>query len=286
MNIKIVDFGFSVKMRNLQDTSKNFCGTPSFLAPEIVNKKEHSPFKADIWALGVVLYKLLTNKYPFEGKNDVQLYSRINKGIYEVDKSLSQGVVFILNKMIRKDLEMRYTAQDLMNDSWVISGPLITAPSYFLNPNTKSVLSKSLGSRNNIHDFSKRPGTTAANVYGLKNRRTIVAESAGRIPSKTQYTGFGNLRYNKTLDCEDDDDKNSVSIKLKPQLSIQESTQTNFHRYEQEMKQDIKPSSAYFKPALKKQNSSSRPNRQISFKGTLNDDSYCMNTVTHREKPM
>ena len=44
----------------------------------------HSPFKADIWSLGVVLYKLLTNRYPFEGKNDEQLYSRITKCEYKL----------------------------------------------------------------------------------------------------------------------------------------------------------------------------------------------------------
>lgn len=80
-----------------------------------------------------MLYKLLTNTYPFMGKNDTQLYSRILKGTYEVKKSFSQGVIFILDKMLRRDPEMRYSATDLMNDSWVISGPLITGRSYFSN---------------------------------------------------------------------------------------------------------------------------------------------------------
>lgn len=86
MNIKIVDFGFSSQMKSLDDLSDYFCGTPSFLSPEIVNKRVHSPFKADIWALGVVLYKLLTNRYPFEGKNDEQLYSRISKGDFNLNQ--------------------------------------------------------------------------------------------------------------------------------------------------------------------------------------------------------
>lgn len=68
MTVKLVDFGFSIQMLSLESKTKQFWGTPSFISPELANKKIHSPFKADVWALGVVLYKLLTNKYPFYGK--------------------------------------------------------------------------------------------------------------------------------------------------------------------------------------------------------------------------
>jgi len=56
-----------------------FCGTPVYMSPEIVEKKSHSYFKADIWALGIVLYALLSGKFPFKGENNKDLFSKIKK---------------------------------------------------------------------------------------------------------------------------------------------------------------------------------------------------------------
>lgn len=47
------------------------------MSPEIVHKRSHNYMKADIWALGVVLYSLLTGKFPFKAENNKDLYSKI-----------------------------------------------------------------------------------------------------------------------------------------------------------------------------------------------------------------
>lgn len=52
--IKIVDFGFAVKLQSGTQKLKVFCGTPSYMSPEIVAGKEYSGFQSDVWALGVV----------------------------------------------------------------------------------------------------------------------------------------------------------------------------------------------------------------------------------------
>ena len=46
---------------------KMFCGTPSYMAPEIVNKVTYQGPPSDIWALGILLYALLTGSFPFKG---------------------------------------------------------------------------------------------------------------------------------------------------------------------------------------------------------------------------
>jgi serine/threonine protein kinase len=67
LNVKIIDFGFGTcspktKLLNF------YCGTPSYMPPEIVQKKEYlGPF-ADIWSIGVLLFTLLCGVFPFRGR--------------------------------------------------------------------------------------------------------------------------------------------------------------------------------------------------------------------------
>lgn len=66
--VKIIDFGFAISSK---DRLKNYCGTPSYMAPELIQKKgDYSGPAADIWATGVVLYTLLTGCFPFRGKDE------------------------------------------------------------------------------------------------------------------------------------------------------------------------------------------------------------------------
>ena len=68
--VKIIDYGFACVSK---DKLKVFCGTPSYMAPELVAKKDYLGQPVDIWALGVLLYKMLTGYYPFNGK--IPIYS-------------------------------------------------------------------------------------------------------------------------------------------------------------------------------------------------------------------
>ena len=65
-NPKLIDFGFSTCIPNDKKV-KIFCGTPSYMSPEIVQKIEYNGPPADVWALGVLLYALLTGTFPFKG---------------------------------------------------------------------------------------------------------------------------------------------------------------------------------------------------------------------------
>lgn len=73
---RIIDFGFSIQC--VQGTLLKIpCGTTAYMAPEIVRKQAYCGFSADIWALGVICYVLLTGIFPFKHKNEQELKNRI-----------------------------------------------------------------------------------------------------------------------------------------------------------------------------------------------------------------
>jgi serine/threonine protein kinase len=77
-NVKIIDFGFSVCVS--KDKKLNtFCGTPSYMAPEILLKKEYIGEPVDLWALGILIYVILNGAFPFKGIQ--YIYKLINLNI-------------------------------------------------------------------------------------------------------------------------------------------------------------------------------------------------------------
>ena len=62
--VKIIDFGFSARCPP-NKTLNFFCGTPSYMPPEIVQKKEYIGSPVDIWSLGILLFTMLCGTFPF-----------------------------------------------------------------------------------------------------------------------------------------------------------------------------------------------------------------------------
>lgn len=78
-HIKITDFGFAKK---IEDRSYSLCGTPEYLAPEIILGQGHN-HGVDWWSLGVLLYELLAGSTPFFDTNPCDIYVKIAVGYYE-----------------------------------------------------------------------------------------------------------------------------------------------------------------------------------------------------------
>jgi serine/threonine protein kinase len=116
--VKLIDFGFSTCIPN-EKKVKLFCGTPSYMAPEIVSKKEYSGPPADIWALGVLLFALLCGRFPFKGANDNELYKRICKGEVEFTDNVSTHARAFVMRIFKLSADQRPTTKDLLKDPWL-----------------------------------------------------------------------------------------------------------------------------------------------------------------------
>ena len=65
----IMDLGLSEKVGQHNPEEQDFCGTPSYCSPEIILQNNYRGKESDIWALGVILYQMLTNSLPFRGSS-------------------------------------------------------------------------------------------------------------------------------------------------------------------------------------------------------------------------
>ncbi|CAK9300631.1 unnamed protein product [Gordionus sp. m RMFG-2023] len=96
--LKVGDFGLSSK---LEETNKkvSICGTPNYIAPEILSKTGHS-FPADIWAIGCIMFAMLSGKPPFESESLRETYHRISKNIYKIPHHLSPEAKDLIAKFL------------------------------------------------------------------------------------------------------------------------------------------------------------------------------------------
>ncbi|CAI2359722.1 unnamed protein product [Moneuplotes crassus] len=117
-NIKIIDFGFSINCKP-SNKLKVFCGTPCYMAPEIISKKPYHGGPIDIWALGIILYTLLIGNFPFQGSCESELYSKIKRGVFNIPDTISFTIRKLIRKMLTLDPTKRPTAIELYNDDWI-----------------------------------------------------------------------------------------------------------------------------------------------------------------------
>uniref|UniRef100_A0A4W6G3J8 Protein kinase domain-containing protein n=1 Tax=Lates calcarifer TaxID=8187 RepID=A0A4W6G3J8_LATCA len=81
--VKMADFGFAKKI-GLGKKTWTFCGTPEYVAPEVIMNKGHD-FGADCWSLGILIFELLTGNPPFVGSDPIKIYTMVLHGIEKVD---------------------------------------------------------------------------------------------------------------------------------------------------------------------------------------------------------
>ncbi|XP_069581239.1 cGMP-dependent protein kinase 1-like isoform X2 [Brachyistius frenatus] len=98
---KLVDFGFAKKIGFCKKTW-TFCGTPEYVAPEIILNKGHD-VSADYWSLGILMYELLTGSPPFSGPDPMKTYNIILRGIdmIEFPKKITKNAANLIKKLCR-----------------------------------------------------------------------------------------------------------------------------------------------------------------------------------------
>ncbi|KAH7971458.1 hypothetical protein HPB49_024303 [Dermacentor silvarum] len=111
--VKVGDFGIS-KILSSKSKAESLVGTPNNLSPEVFVGKPYNQ-KSDIWALGCILYELLTLRGPFEGNHIPSLVTKIIRGSYEpVSDHYSAQIRLLLEQLLQKEPSQRPSVNQLM----------------------------------------------------------------------------------------------------------------------------------------------------------------------------
>lgn len=107
MNVKIGDFGLAAKLTNQEERRFTVCGTPNYIAPELLEGKKGHSFEVDVWSMGVILFTWLVGKPPYQSKDVKSTYKRIVANQYSYPDTLTiSGEV---KQLISKMLQVSYT---------------------------------------------------------------------------------------------------------------------------------------------------------------------------------
>ncbi|XP_050308534.1 serine/threonine-protein kinase polo [Anthonomus grandis grandis] len=121
LHVKIGDFGLAAKIEYDGERKKTLCGTPNYIAPEILNKKGHS-YEVDIWSVGCIMYTLLVGKPPFETSTLKETYAKIKKCDYSITFDISQQAKHMIMIMLQGDPTKRPKISQLAKHEFLTKG--------------------------------------------------------------------------------------------------------------------------------------------------------------------
>ncbi|KAL3132788.1 hypothetical protein ABBQ38_006715 [Trebouxia sp. C0009 RCD-2024] len=124
--LKLCDFGYS-KDELCASISKTMCGTPEYVAPEVLLYNKYAGKMADIWSCGILLYCMLTGCFPFRRQEDEglevqavlqKMLPRILKADYQKPQGLTDDCYDILSRLLEVDPDKRITVQQILKHPW------------------------------------------------------------------------------------------------------------------------------------------------------------------------
>ncbi|CAD5111100.1 DgyrCDS445 [Dimorphilus gyrociliatus] len=214
--VKVTDFGLSVKKEGVgqENMKMDKCGTPNYMAPEIIDSKCYSE-KCDVWALGVMMFYLISGTLPFQASSESKLHELIKEAAillqFEKDTvwaGISEEAKDLLLKMLDRNPAHRVTAQEALNHKWLTGKNqqknVLELMREYLAESTKGVetVNEDNGSANN-HGSSCASAPTQR-----KKEKPSSASNDSHRPNSSGSASAGNTSFRNGQDKQD---KNSES---------------------------------------------------------------------------
>ncbi|KAJ4844353.1 Serine/threonine-protein kinase sapk7 [Turnera subulata] len=207
--LKICDFGYS-KSAVLHSRPKSTVGTPAYIAPEVLSRREYDGKLADVWSCGVTLYVMLVGAYPFEDQDDPKNFRKTIQKIMAVQYKIpdyvhiSQDCRHLLSRIFVANPYRRITLKEIKSHPWFLK-------------NLPKELSESAQAM-----YYQRDNPAGSSLQSVEEIMRIVAEARHLPPSSKPVRGFawgeGEDEEEEDIDAqveEDDDGEDEYDKRVK-----------------------------------------------------------------------
>ena len=216
LEIKCGDFGLATKLDHPEERKRTICGTPNYIAPEILDNKNGHSFEVDVWSIGVIMYTLLIGKPPFETTSVKTTYKRIRSNVYSFPTNvhISTAARSLIKSILHSKPEKRPTLHDMKQHDFFtrttfpLQLPLscLTRPLVYRVENRKENVNHKLSSTKSHNKRNRAPlgDCTNANnknmINQAKNNRKLTAI---KPLSSDKVIGIAKNTRNALLDFHD-----------------------------------------------------------------------------------
>ncbi|KAI5015195.1 hypothetical protein ZWY2020_056585 [Hordeum vulgare] len=207
--LKICDFGYS-KSSLLHSKPKSTVGTPAYIAPEVLSRREYDGKTADVWSCGVTLYVMLVGGYPFEDPDDPKNFrktiGRIMSIQYKIPEyvHVSQDCKQLLASIFVANPAKRITMREIRNHPWFLKN-----------------LPRELTEAAQAMYYKRDNSAPTYSVQSVEEIMKIVEEAQKPPPSTTPVAGFGWAEEDEQEDgkkpeeeAEEDDEEDEYEKQL------------------------------------------------------------------------
>ena len=216
---KLADFGWS----NFDVGDKfrdTYCGTPEYLAPEMITKSGHNE-SVDIWALGVLLFEMLTGRTPFNFTGDrIQLFNNIKTLRIVWTDDFPQLAKDLVGKILRLNPKDRLTLDEIINHQWFRDVPIIKPVLTPIVYNERQKLESHL--IQSIPEFDKE--RNIMNKSAMVNNKPqnkvtrIISHNENPIKEANIQQEIKNINQNILTNGYYNNNTNDININLIPQI--------------------------------------------------------------------
>uniref|UniRef100_A0A1J3FF33 non-specific serine/threonine protein kinase n=1 Tax=Noccaea caerulescens TaxID=107243 RepID=A0A1J3FF33_NOCCA len=215
-NLKVSDFGLSAVSDQIRQDGlfHTFCGTPAYVAPEVLARKGYDGAKVDIWSCGVILFVLMAGFLPFHDRNVMAMYKKIYRGDFRCPRWFPVEMNRLLIRMLETKPERRFTMPEIMETSWFKKG--FKHIKFYVQDDHKLCNVDDDGEIESVESVSGRSSTVSESEFesGFDARRIPVS-----MPRPASLNAFDLISFSPGFDLSglfDDDGEGSRFVSGAP----------------------------------------------------------------------
>ncbi|MBA0708111.1 hypothetical protein Golax_020097 [Gossypium laxum] len=192
-NLKVSDFGLSAVTDQIRADGMlhTLCGTPAYVAPEILSKKGYDGAKVDVWSCGVILFVMNAGYLPFNDPNLMAMYRKIYNGEFRCPKWMSSDMRRFISRLLDRNPVTRISLDEILKDPWFRKG--YKEPKF----HEEQPKDDAQASSSKLNAFDLISFSSGLNLSGLLDEshdygeRFILRESPEKLVEKVEQLGKG-----------------------------------------------------------------------------------------------